>query len=97
MSASKTGLPKYRRISGADYVYAARVGSMVPFTNPGAPAGSQTLWFSDSPKKVNLIGDWINANNPAVGGYFLVEDDAAGQTTCRYLDAATFASEFTPA
>lgn len=94
MAAEKTGLPKYTGPSGN--AYAARVQTVVPFQKNGAPAGAKTLTFSDSPKRVNLIPEWIAANNPAVGGYFVVED-YSGNTICRFVDASTFAQQYTPA
>lgn len=94
MSAEKTGLKKYKN-ANAD-AYAACVQEIVPFNKPGAPSGAKTLTFSDSPKRVNLIREWLEANNPVVGGYFVVED-VQGNTICRFVDAATFSSAFTPA
>lgn len=93
MAASKTGLPKYAK--GDGFVFAARINEIVPYIYPRA-VGAKTMRFSDSPKKVNLIGEWIAANNPVIGGYFVVED-VNSNTICRFVDANTFAGQYTPA
>jgi len=91
MAASKTGLPKYTSSSGD--AFSARIKDIADF----APVlGAKTLTFEDSPKHVNLIPEWIAANNPAVGGYFVVED-VSGKTVCRFVDASTFTAQFKPA
>ena len=91
MGAERTGLKKYQGASSV--VYAARISEIllfVPF--PGA----KTLRFDDSPKKVNLIPEWLASNNPVIGGYFVVED-MQGNTICRFVDATAFSAEFAPA
>lgn len=96
MSASRTGLPKYTTSANeAGCAYAAKIQEIVPFDKAGAPRGAKTLTFSDSPKRVNLIPEWIASNLPVVGGYFVVED-YQGNTICRFVDASTFASQFKP-
>lgn len=90
MAAAKTGLPKYERIAGG-HAFAARVSAVEPF---GQVAGAMTLRFSDSPKRVNLIPEWVAANRPVAGGYFVLEDDADGNTSCRFVDATAFSAEF---
>lgn len=90
MAAAKTGLRKYETSAG--YAFAARISAIDEFFGM---QGAKTLKFSDSPKHVNLIPTWIVANNPVVGGYFVVED-VSGNTICRFVDEATFAAEFTP-
>lgn len=94
MAAEKTGLPKYT--SAAGVAYAARVKAVEPYVRHGLPAGCKTLTFSDSPKRVNLIPEWVSANNPVPGGYFVVED-LQGNTICRFVPADTFTVQFSPA
>jgi hypothetical protein len=97
MSAEKTGLKKYTTVTNqAGCAYAGRIEAVAAYNKIGAPSGAKTLTFSDSPKRVNLIPEWIAQNNPAVGGYFVVED-LHGNTVCKFVDATTFSAAFTPA
>ena len=91
MGAERTGLKKYQGASGV--VYAAKVSEVTPFFGMN---GAKTLRFEDSKKKVNLIPDWVAANNPSVGGYFLAED-VSGNTICRFMEAAAFDAQYQPA
>lgn len=91
MAASKTRLTKYRGKDGTA-VYAAKITEIVPFTMPGAPAGSATLKFGELDKKSNLVGSWVAEHRPQVGGYFIVYDRNDGQTFCRYDSAESMES-----
>lgn len=94
MAASNTGLTKYIGKDGAA-VYAAKITSMAPFSLPGAPAGSMTLFFGELGKKrSNLVGPWVAQHNPQAGGYFVCYDLPDGQTMCRYESAASIAADF---
>ena len=80
----------YRKRDGSGHVFAAQISEVRPFHMPG----SQTLLFSNSNKRVNLIPAWVRANNPQVGGYFVVEDDAHANTICRYVAGVEFDALF---
>lgn len=95
MAASKTGLQEYKNASGVS-VFAARITAIEPFAEPGAEPGSLTLRFikPTGASKAHLRGGWCAANKPEVGGYFMVEDDANGKTSCRYVGAEAFKRDY---
>lgn len=78
-------------------MYAAKITEIVPFTMPGAPAGSATLKFGELDKKSNLVGSWVAEHLPQVGGYFVVYDMNDGQTMCRHETAASMAQNYVAA
>ena len=96
MAASKTGLTRYISKDGKE-IYAAKITKITPFTQAGAPPGSKTLHLEEMNKKSNLIGDWIMAHGPQVGGYFVAYDAGDGQTLCRHETAETMAQDYTVA
>lgn len=73
MTAHKTGLPHYTK-DGKDY-YAAQITAIElidSIQHIPELVNSKTLWFGN--RKANVMGEWINANNPQVGNWFVVED-----------------------
>ena len=91
MSASKTRLTKYGSADGR-IVYAARITKIEPFDEPGVPPGCLILHFNKStgPSRSNLTAAWVAANKPEVGGYFVIQDEANGLTSCHYENAVSF-------
>ena len=86
MNPSKTGLPAYQ---GEGTVYAGKITKATCFDSPGRP-GCLKIEFAELGKVAHLLSDWVQANNPKVGGYFIVKSDG----TAAYMPSPEFSGKY---